>query len=78
MVFNINFFTRLRQIAFFVPNVIREKYETEYSLPPTNSFPIEDNIIREQFIKTCSSVGFANSDSFFNMCTNYMKITDFE
>ena len=78
MVFNINFFTRLRQIAFFVPNVIREKYETEYSLPPTDSFPIEDNNIREQFIKTCSSVGFANSDSFFNMCTNYMKITDFE
>lgn len=78
MEFNINYYTRLKQIAFFVPYVTREKYVTEYSLPPPIPFPIEDNNIREKFIKICSSVGHANSDSSFNSCTDYMKISDFE
>ena len=78
MGFNINHYTRLRQIAFFVPNVIREKYETEYSLPFPISFPIEDKNIRDKFIGLCISASHTNSDSSFNVGIDCMKITTFE
>lgn len=83
MRFDRNIFTRLKLIAFFIPNIVKSDNEEDHSnelwdLIPDFTNTIDEPNIRDKIYKKFEDIISIETDNRYEIYHNVMKITEFE